>query len=64
MTTNGWYYFYRSISTDRCTSAYYMIYGSTSSYRWSGFALGSGYYGLPGQHRRHHLQGRQRCTYA
>ena len=22
-----------------------MIYGSTSSYRWSGFALGSGYYG-------------------
>ena len=45
VTTNGWYYFYRSISTDRCTSAYYMIYGSTSSYRWSGFALGSGYYG-------------------
>ena len=45
VTTNGWYYFYRSISTDRCTSAYYMIYGSTTSYRWSGFALGSGYYG-------------------
>ena len=45
VTTNGWYYFYRSISTDRCTSAYYMIYGSTNSYRWSGFALGSGYYG-------------------
>ena len=22
-----------------------MIYGSTSSYRWSGFALGSGFYG-------------------
>ncbi|MGB1484748.1 MAG: hypothetical protein ACPG9E_02005, partial [Poseidonia sp.] len=45
VTTNGWYYFYRSITTDRCTSAYYMIYGSTSSYRWSGFALASGYYG-------------------
>jgi FlaG/FlaF family flagellin (archaellin) len=45
VTTNGWYYFYRSISTDRCTPAYYMIYGSTSSYRWSGFALGAGYYG-------------------
>ena len=45
VTTNGWYYFYRSISTDRCTSAYYMIYGSTSSYRWSGFALASGFYG-------------------
>ena len=44
-TTNGWYYFYRSITTDRCTSAYYMIYGSTSSYRWSGFALAAGYYG-------------------
>jgi FlaG/FlaF family flagellin (archaellin) len=45
VTTNGWYYFYRATSYDRCTSAYYMIYGSTSSYRWSGFALGSGYYG-------------------
>ena len=45
VTTNGWFYFYRSISTDRCTSAYYMIYGSASSYRWSGFALSSGYYG-------------------
>ena len=45
VTTNGWYYFYRAPSTDRCTSAYYMVYGSTSSYRWSGFALGTGYYG-------------------
>jgi len=45
VTTNGWYYFYRAGTYDRCTSAYYMIYGSTSSYRWSGFALGSGYYG-------------------
>lgn len=46
VTTNGWYYFYRATSSyDRCTSAYYMVYGSTSSYRWSGFALGTGYYG-------------------
>ena len=45
VTTNGWTYFYRSGTYDRCTSAYYMIYGSTTSYRWSGFALGSGYYG-------------------
>ncbi len=45
VTTNGWYYFYRATSYDRCTSAYYMVYGSTSSYRWSGFALGTGYYG-------------------
>ena len=45
VTTNGWYYFYRAGTYDRCTSAYYMIYGSTTSYRWSGFALGSGYYG-------------------
>jgi len=46
VTTNGWYYFYRATSSfDRCTPAYYMIYGSTSSYRWSGFALGFGYYG-------------------
>ncbi|MGB2493452.1 MAG: type IV pilin [Poseidonia sp.] len=45
VTTNGWYYFYRAASYDRCTSAYYMIYNSPSSYRWSGFTLGSGYYG-------------------
>ena len=45
VTTNGWFYFYRSITTDRCTSAYYMIYGAATSYRWSGFALGAGYYG-------------------
>jgi len=46
VTTNGWYYFYRAPSSnERCTSAYYMVYGSTSSYRWSGFALGTGYYG-------------------
>jgi len=45
VTSNGWTYFYKSGTYDRCTPAYYMIYGSTSSYRWSGFALGSGYYG-------------------
>ena len=45
VTTNGWYYFYRATSWDRCTSAYYMVYNSPSSYRWSGFALGTGYYG-------------------
>jgi hypothetical protein len=45
VTTNGWYYFYRAPASDQCTSAYYMVYGSTSSYRWSGFALGTGYYG-------------------
>jgi len=46
VTTNGWYYFFRTYSSyDQCTSAYYMIYGAASSYRWSGFALGSGYYG-------------------
>jgi hypothetical protein len=43
VTTNGWYYFYRSATS--CSSAYYYIYGSTTSYKWSGFALGSGYYG-------------------
>jgi len=42
--TNGWYYFFRSTSTNpTCTSGYYYIY--SSSYRWSGFAMGSGYYG-------------------
>jgi len=42
--TNGWYYFFRSTSTNpTCTSGYYYIY--STSYRWSGFAMGSGYYG-------------------
>ena len=46
VTTNGWYYFYRATSSyDRCTPAYYMIYGNQNSYRWSGFAMGSSYYG-------------------
>ena len=45
VTTNGWYYFYRATSYDRCTPAYYMIYGNKNSYRWSGFAMGSSYYG-------------------
>mgnify|MGYP000013462230 CR=1 FL=1 len=48
VTTNGWYYFYRATGYDRCTPAYYMIYGSTNSYRWSGFAMGSSYYGRAG----------------
>ena len=43
--TNGWTYFWRSPSAsyNDCTSAYYMIY--STYYTWSGFALGSGYYG-------------------
>ena len=42
--TNGWYYFFRSTSSNpMCTSGYYYIY--SNSYTWSGFALGSGYYG-------------------
>ena len=42
--TNGWYYFFRSASSNpTCTSGYYYVY--SSSYRWSGFALGTGYYG-------------------
>ena len=46
VTTNGWYYFYRATNSyDRCTPAYYMIYGNSNSYRWSGFAMGSSYYG-------------------
>ena len=42
--TNGFYYFYRSTSSNaRCSSGYYYAY--SSSYRWSGFALSAGYYG-------------------
>ena len=46
VTSNGWYYFYRSVNYDRCSPAYYAVYGSTSSYRWSGFALGTGERGV------------------
>jgi len=42
--TNGWYYFFRSTSSNpTCTSGYFYIY--SASYRWSGFSLGGGYYG-------------------
>jgi len=42
--SNGWIYFFRSTSSNpRCTSGYYYIY--SASYKWSGFAMGSGYYG-------------------
>ena len=58
VTSNGWYYFYRSVNYDRCSPAYYAVYGSTSSYRWSGFALGTGERGV--MDGRRHLQGRQR----
>lgn len=49
--TNGFYYFVRytgSGAGTRCTPAYYYIYNtpaSSSTYRWSGFAMGAGYYG-------------------
>ena len=49
--TNGFYYFVRytgSGAGTRCTPAYYYIYNnpaSSSTYRWSGFALAAGYYG-------------------
>ena len=40
--TNGWYYFFRSTSSNPgCTSGYYYVY--SASYRWSGFSLGGGY---------------------
>ena len=43
--TNGFYYFYRSTSSNaRCSSGYYYAY-YTQSYKWSGFALSAGYYG-------------------
>ena len=42
--SNGFYYFFRSTSSNPiCTSGYYYAYAT--SYRWSGFALGTGYYG-------------------
>ena len=41
--SNGWFYFFRSTSSNpTCTSSYYYIY--STSYRWSGFSLGGGYY--------------------
>ncbi|MAK77769.1 MAG: hypothetical protein CL992_00600, partial [Euryarchaeota archaeon] len=43
-SSNGWVYFFRSTSSNpRCTSSYYNIY--STYYTWSGFAIGSGYYG-------------------
>ena len=42
--SNGWWYFFRSTSSNPiCTSGYFYIY--STSYRWSGFSLGGGYYG-------------------
>ena len=42
--TNGFYYFFRSTSSNPgCSSGYYYIY--SNSYRWTGFALNAGYYG-------------------
>ena len=41
--TNGWFYFFRSTSSNpTCTSSYYTIYQTNS--RWSGFSLGGGYW--------------------
>ena len=42
--TNGFVYFFRSTSSNPiCTSGYYYAY--STSYRWSGFAIATGYYG-------------------
>ena len=42
--SNGFFYFFRSTSSNPgCSSGYYYAY--STSYRWSGFALGTGYYG-------------------
>jgi len=42
--TNGFVYFFRSTSSNPlCTSGYYYAY--SPSYRWTGFAIGMGYYG-------------------
>ena len=42
--TNGFVYFFRSTSSNpMCTSGYYYAY--STSYRWTGFAIGTGYYG-------------------
>lgn len=44
VTTNGVIYWFRSTSNSpSCTSYYY--YFLSASYKWSGFALGTGYYG-------------------
>ena len=42
--TNGFVYFFRSTSSNPiCTSGYYYAY--STSYRWTGFAIATGYYG-------------------
>ena len=42
--TNGFVYFFRSTSSNPgCTSGYYYAY--STSYKWTGFAIGTGYYG-------------------
>jgi len=43
-TTNGWVYFFKSTSASVKCSPYYN-YAYSSSYRWNGIALGTGYYG-------------------
>lgn len=43
--TNGWTHFLRSSSgSPSCSSGYYYVYNA--NYKWNGFALGSGYYGV------------------
>ncbi len=43
--SNGFMYFFRSTSSNpACNTGYYYTY--SSYYRWSGFALGTGYYGV------------------
>ena len=49
VTSNGFTHFFRSpySSRDACSPAYYYAgaYSGVTSYKWSGFALGMGYYG-------------------
>jgi len=49
VTSNGFTYFWRSpySSYNDCSPAYYYAgaYNSVTNYKWSGFALGMGYYG-------------------
>ena len=49
VTSNGFTYFWRSpySSYNDCSSAYYYAgaYSGVTNYKWSGFALGMGYYG-------------------
>ena len=43
-STDGFVYFFRSTSSNPgCNGGYYYAY--SSSYRWTGFAIGTGYYG-------------------